>query len=141
MIDLVHFNDLDDIQTINEILQLVAKYHPTKIIAELNSIGRVFFNILQRRLAETGYSGSLRGFNTTNASKQKIVNKLQVAIQNQECKILKDEQLINQMGQFESKLTGAGKVTYAASKSNHDDLVMAMLLGFEGLSTGSYCIA
>jgi len=140
MIDLVHFNDLDDVHTIEKIIEMVEKYHPVKITVELNSIGRIFYNMLQRKLNEKQLNTSLRGFNTTNASKQRIVNRLQVAIQNKECKILKDEQLISQMGLFESKLTGAGKVTYAATKNQHDDLVLAMLFAFDSLYTGNYNI-
>ena len=140
MIDLVHFNDLNDLQTIDKVIEIIRKYNAVRVTAELNSIGQIFYNILQRRIAEEHLNCSLRGFNTTNSSKQKIVNRLQVAIQNQTCKILKDEKLIGQMGQFESKLSSAGKVTYAAAKSGHDDLIMAMLLAFDGLTTGSYNI-
>lgn len=138
MIDLVHFNDLNDLQTIDKVIELIRKYNVIKVTVELNSIGQIFYNMLQRKLGESRLNCNLRGFNTSNTSKQKIVNKLQVAIQNRECKILKDEKLIGQIGTFESKLTSAGKVTYSASKSGHDDLVMAMLLAFDTLSSGSY---
>lgn len=140
MIDLIHFNDLNDLQTIDKVIEVIRKYNAVKVQVETNSIGQIFYNMLQRKIAESNLNCSLKGFNTSNSSKQKIVNKLQVAIQNQTCKLLKDEKLIGQMGQFESKLSSAGKVTYAAAKSGHDDLVMAMLLGFDALSTGNYHI-
>lgn len=140
MIDLVHFNDLNDLQTIDKVIEIIRKYNAVKVQVETNSIGQIFYNMLQRKIAESNLNCSLKGFNTSNSSKQKIVNRLQVAIQNQTCKILKDEKLIGQMGMFESKLSSAGKVTYAASKSGHDDLIMAMLLAFDVLSTGNYNI-
>lgn len=140
MIDLVHFNDLNDLQTIDKVIEIIRKYNAVKVEVETNSIGQIFYNMLQRKIAESNLNCSLKGFNTSNSSKQKIVNRLQVAIQNQTCKLLKDEKLIGQMGQFESKLSSAGKVTYAASKSGHDDLIMAMLLAFDVLSTGNYHI-
>lgn len=140
MIDLVHFNDLNDLQTIDKVIEIIRKYNAVKVQVETNSIGQIFYNMLQRKIAESNLNCSLKGFNTSNSSKQKIVNRLQVAIQNQSCKILKDEKLIGQMGMFESKLSSAGKVTYAASKSGHDDLIMAMLLAFDVLSTGNYNI-
>lgn len=138
MIDLVHFNDLDETQTIEKICDMVEEYHPVRITVELNSIGRIFYGLLQKKINERGLSCPVRGFNTSNSSKQKIVNRMQVAIQNRECKILKNEKLINQMGQFESKMTSAGKVTYAGAKNSHDDLVLAMLFALDSLSTGSY---
>lgn len=141
MIDLVHFNDLNDIQTIDKIIELIRKYNVIKVQVELNSIGKIFYNMLQRKISECNLNCSLKGFNTTNSSKQKIVQRLQVAIQNRTCKLLKDEKLISQMAQFESKLTSAGKVTYAGAKNSHDDLVLATLFAFDALSTGTYSIA
>lgn len=140
MVDLVHFNDLNDLQTIDKVIEMIRKYNAVKVQVELNSIGRIFYNMLQRKMSECNLSASLKGFNTTNSSKQKIVNKMQVAIQNGTCKLLKDEKLVSQMGMFESKLSSAGKVTYAAAKSGHDDLVMSTLLAFDALSTGNYHI-
>lgn len=140
MIDLVHFNDLNDIQTIDKVIELIRKYNVIKVTVELNSIGKIFFNMLQRKIQECNLQCTLKGFNTTNSSKQKIVNKLQVAVQNQSCKLLKDEKLISQLGAFESKLTSAGKITYAGSKNSHDDLVLATLFAFDTLSSGTYNI-
>ena len=138
MIDLIHFNDLNDIQTIDKVIAIIRKYNARKVEVETNSIGQIFYNMLQRKIGENHLSCVLKGFNTNNTSKQKIVNRLQVAIQNNEVKLLRDEKLIAQLGTFESKLTSAGKVTYAASKSNHDDLVLATLFAYDALVTGSY---
>jgi hypothetical protein len=63
-----------------------------------------------------------------------------VAIQTREVTILQNEKLIYQLGIFESKPTSTGKVTYAASKNQNDDLVMSTLIAFDCLSTGSYSI-
>lgn len=135
------FNDLDETQTIDRIAQLVSRFKPKKVQVELNSIGRVFYGLLQKKIQSLGLNTSVVGFNTSNESKTRLVNNFQVAIQNQEVTILPDEKLIYQMNIFESKPTQGGKVTYAAAKNGHDDRVLSTLLAFNCIQSGSYSIA
>lgn len=135
-----HFNNKDETQTIERIAELVKLFRPKKVQVELNSIGRVFFGLLQKKLNMSGVDVSLIGFNTSNESKNRLVNNFQVAIQNKEVTILNDEKLIHQLNIFESKPTQGGKVTYAAAKNGNDDLVMSTLLAFDCISKGSYSI-
>lgn len=141
MIHIEGFNDMDETVTINHIIELIKRYNPVKVTVELNSIGRIFYGLLQKAIHSHSLEIQLRGFNTTNESKRRIVENFQVAIQNRECTLLNDEKLLNQMSQFESKLTGVGKITYAASKNNHDDRIMSTLICYDSLSSGSYNIA
>lgn len=138
MIHIEGFNDLDETQTIERIAKLVKQFQPRKVLVELNSIGRVFYGLLQKKISSLGLNTSIIGFNTTNESKAKLVNNFQVAIQNQEVTILPDEKLIYQLNMFESKPTQNGKVTYAAAKNTHDDRVLSMLLAFNCIQSGSY---
>lgn len=140
MVHIEYFNDLDETQTIDRIINIIREYNPSKVSVEKNSIGQIFYNLLQKKLNELNINVNLRGFNTSNESKRKIVENFQVAVQNKECTILNNEKLLNQMSQFESKMTGAGKITYAASKNNHDDLIMSTLIAFDSLSNGSYSV-
>lgn len=140
MVHVEYFNDKDETETIDHIIEIIKSFNPEKVTVELNSIGKIFYGLLQKKINASGLQTMLRGFNTTNESKQKIVAKFQVAIQNKECTILRDEKLLNQMTQFESKLTPTGKVTYAASKNMHDDVVMATLICYDSLSSGTYNI-
>lgn len=140
MVYIEGFSDLDETQTIQRIIELIQKYQPSKVTVELNSIGRIFYGLLGKRLKELNIHTQLRGFNTSNDSKRKIVENFQVAVQNKECTILNNEKLLNQMSRFESKMTGAGKVTYAASKNGHDDYVMATLIAYDSLNSGSYSV-
>lgn len=140
MIHIEGFNNLDETQTIDKIAELVSQFQPKKVQVELNSIGRVFFGLLQKKLYSLGLNTSVDGFNTTNDSKNRLVNNFQVAIQNSEVTILNDEQLIYQLNIFESKPTSTGKVTYAAAKNGHDDRVLSTLLAFNCISSGSYNI-
>lgn len=140
MIYIEHFNNLDETQTIDRIAELVFQFRPAKVQVELNSIGKIFFGLLQKKIAKLNINTSIVGFNTTNESKNKLVNKFQVAVQSEDVTILNDEKLIYQMNIFESKPTNGGKVTYAAANNGNDDLVMSTLLAFDCISSGSYNI-
>lgn len=138
MMRMVYFNDKNSTETIEYIIALAREYNPSKIQVELNSIGKVFYELLSKQLKINGIQSSLIGFNTGNNSKNKLVDNFAMAVQNGTVKILNDEKLLHQLSVFESKLTQSGKVTYAASKNNHDDLIMAMLLAYDCLKAGSY---
>lgn len=140
MIFIDGFNDLDETQTIQRIIEIIQEYSPTRITVELNSIGRIFYGLLTKKINELNIDTNVRGFNTSNESKRRIVENFQIAIQNKECSILSDDKLLMQMSKFESKMTGAGKVTYAASNNNHDDRVLSTLIAYDSLNTGSYNI-
>ena len=84
MVYIEGFNDLDETQTIDRIAQLVSRFKPKKVQVELNSIGRVFYGLLQKKIQSLGLNTSVVGFNTSNESKTRLVNNFQVAIQNQE---------------------------------------------------------
>lgn len=140
MIHIEGFNDKDETQTIEYICTLIKQFRPKKVQVELNSIGRVFYGLLQKRINGLNLNTSLVGFNTSNESKNRLVNNFQVAIQNREVTILNDEKLIYQLNTFESKPTQTGKVTYAAAKNGHDDRVLSTLLAFDCISKGSYNI-
>lgn len=140
MIHLDHFNDLDETQTIDRIIDIIKQYKPRQVQVELNSIGRVFYGLLDKKINQLNIRTMLRGFNTSNDSKNKIVNNFQVAIQNDEVKILNNKRLITQLNNYTPQLTPSGKVTYNAPKGMNDDLVIATLLSYDLLSTGQYNI-
>lgn len=140
MIHIEGFNDKDETQTIDYICTLIKQFRPKKVQVELNSIGRVFYGLLQKRVNALGLNTSLIGFNTSNESKNRLVNNFQVAIQNKEVTILNNEKLIYQLNTFESKPTQSGKVTYAAAKNQNDDRVLSTLLAFNCIQSGSYSV-
>lgn len=140
MIYLDHFNGVDESVVIDRIIEAIKRFTPTKVQVETNSIGQIYYNLLSKKIKQLGINTSLKGFNTNNTSKQNIVNKLQVAIQNKEVTLLDDPNLVKQMTMFEAKLTATGRVTYEAAKGYHDDIVMSVLLAFDCLSVGSYNI-
>jgi hypothetical protein len=130
-----HFNDLDETQTIRRIVDIVKLYKPKTVQYEINGIGAIFGGLLKKAIyAEPDIETTLKQFSTSNTSKNKLVNKMLIAIQNNEVQLLNDERLVNEMTTYQLETTQTGKVTYNAAKGCHDDLVIATLLAFD-LST------
>lgn len=128
------FNDLDETQTINRIVELLREFRPKTTQYEKNGIGVVYGGLLSKAVAAAGLSVGLRAFTTSNTSKTKLVNSLIVAIQNGDVQLLNDENLISEMTTYEVQQLPSGNVTYNAAKGSHDDMVMATMLSFDAAS-------
>lgn len=131
IIEVAYWNDLDETETINKIVQLAKKYKPKKILAELNSIGSIYFGLLRKAIQSSGVRTIISGFNTTNDSKQRIVSIFQVHIQNKTVKIVPDNKLLTQISMYEMELSKTNKPTYNAPSSEHDDILFAVMLSLE----------
>ena len=140
MIGLYHFNDKDETQTINFIIELMKKYQPLKCQVENNSIGAVFYGLLYKAIKAAGLHVMLLRFNTTNESKERLINNFQVAIQNKEVTILDNNTLKIEMDMYEMKVNQNGKRTYNAASGYHVYCVMAMLLALDCITKGTYFI-
>lgn len=146
MVYIEAWNDLQPTENVDKVVKILTDWKVSKVTVELNSIGNVYYDLLKNKINSIKYPQfetnrlTLHGFNTTNDSKNKIVQKFQVAIENGEVTILDNEKLLKQMSQFESKLTATGKVTYAASRNNKDDMVMSMLIAYNSITSGSYAV-
>lgn len=128
------FNDLDETQTIDRIIQLLKEFKPKVTQYEKNGIGVVYGGLLSKAVTANNLNVGIRPFNTSNSSKTKLVNNLVVAIQNNNVQLLKNESLINEMTTYEVQLLQSGNVTYNAAKGCHDDLVMATMLSYDAAS-------
>lgn len=140
MIGLYHFSDKDETQTIEYIISLIAKYQPLKVQVETNSIGAVFYGLLDKAIKAANLPVMLLKFTTTNDSKERLINQFQVAMQNKTVQILDNQTLKIQMDMYEMKTTPNGKHTYNAANGYHDDCIIAMLLAYNCISSGQYCI-
>lgn len=135
-----HFNDKDETQTIDYIIELIKLYKPLKIQVESNSIGQVFYGLLDKAVKRLKLPVMILRFTTTNESKERLVNAFQVALQNNSVQILQDMALQTEMDMYEMKITQNNKKTYNAASGYHDDMVIAMLLAFDCISKGQYQI-
>lgn len=140
MIDIIHFNDKDETETIKIIIALAKQYRPIKITVETNSIGRVFYGLLDKAIKQNGIQTQLKGFTTTNDTKERIINELQVAIQNKTISLRDYEALQVELSMYEMKLSPSGKRTYNAQSGYHDDLIIATAICLNSINSGNYCL-
>ena len=94
---------MERIKELYHILELIKKYKPLKVNVEFNSIGSVFFDLLKKRIENERILTNISKFITTNESKQRLVNNLQVLIQNKKIQILPDNELITELSMYEMK--------------------------------------
>ena len=73
-------------------------------------------------------------------SKEKIINELQVAIQNKSVTLLDDANLQVELSMYEMKLSPSGKRTYNARNGYHDDMIIATAICLNSINTGKYSV-
>lgn len=137
---LYHFNDKDATETIDYIIELIKYWKPKNILVEKNSIGQVFYDLLKKQIQTQHIQTQLNAFVTSNTSKEKLIQDLQVAIQNNEVQFVKDDDLKLQLTMYAAELTGSGKRAYNAPNGYHDDLIIATLLSFSLTKKVTYAI-
>ena len=140
MVKLFHFNDKDETQTIDYIVGLIKEYRPLKVLCESNSIGTVFYGLLDKAIKAEALPVMLLKFTTTNESKERIINSLIVYIQNKQVQLLDDPELVIEMEMYQMKVTSNGHRVYNAASNFHDDCVIATMLGIEAITKGTYNI-
>lgn len=109
MVFIRYFNDKTPTEQVEYIVELIEKYNPIKITVESNSIGNIYLDMLQGKVKQR-----ITKFTTTNDSKNKIIDKLGVALENKEIGILRDEELLTELRMYAAERTRTGKITYNA---------------------------
>lgn len=145
MVYLSYFNKLSTLKQIEHIYNRLEPYlnQIVVIASESNSIGTPFTDMLKNKsqiLARV-----IKEFTTTNASKNAIVQKMQVALEQKNITLLPDEKLKQEFGFFTAEYNPKTRnVSYNAPQGLHDDIVMATLLAYDAYTinnqTGKYYI-
>lgn len=98
------------------------------IVAETNSMGGPVVEQLQAdRLP-------VQGFLTTGPSKAAIIQGLALAFERGTIRIPNDPVLIGELQAFEGSKSPSGNMRYGAPAGLHDDTVMALAIGWQGLT-------
>ena len=117
----------------------VQGFKTVNIIVEKNSIGAVYYSMLVEKLdhIEVEWNEnhnwndqleiSCGTFTTTNISKKRAVERLELLFEQNRIIIPNDDKLLTELATFEAKVNNLGTVTYAASSNNHDDTVLSLL--------------
>lgn len=83
-------------------------------------------------LSSKDVDASITAVTFTNRSKQEMVNRVTVAIENDWHKAPRIEQIEHEFGSYEVKVTKSGNYTYSAPDGKHDDVVSAAMLAISG---------
>lgn len=142
ILDQIAFNDKNTKQTITYIENVIKSFvnrgvKEINIVAEKNSIGNVFYQLLVDKVDELECTYAEKGkeidintqtFNTTNKSKEDIIKKTIMFLEQDKLFIPDIEELITEMSQYECKVSKTGLLTYNAPSGMHDDRVMSLCI-------------
>jgi hypothetical protein len=122
MVALDRSNRVDYVLQRGRLEALCQRWRPSCIIAEANSIGQPIIEQLWRD------GLPVQSFNTTNASKARIIEGLALAIERGQVRILPDPVLLAELQSFQCERLPSGLMRYSAPPGSHDDCVMALAL-------------
>lgn len=118
-------NKIDLMAQCDRLAVLAAKFRPSVILAEENSIGIAPVEMLRRMKLP------VRAFRTSNASKARIVENMQLAIENKHISFYPDRFAQHEFGAFAKERLPGGDVRYGAPTGYHDDVVMACCIALD----------
>lgn len=112
-----------------------------RIYAEENGIGKVYVDALRSSVR----GARITAFTTTNESKADIVTTMQIALEQERVRLLRDMQMLDEFRKFEAVINAkTKKITYGGHIGTHDDCVMATLIAYhaytEAHKVGNYRI-
>lgn len=120
------YKDIDAVEQIERLSFILNQTKTLKqVTVEMNSIGRIYYEQLRRRI-----SINIRQFNTTNQTKRNIIEQLITAFQTGQVQIPDDAELLRQLQHFAAEKTKTG-YTYNGADGVHDDYVMALAMLYD----------
>lgn len=110
------------------IKDLATKATIAKLTCEANSIGKVYIDALKQKI---GSKIKITEFVTTNKSKQDLVTTLQLALENKDITLMRDDEQLNQLRSYEAQINPRTKaISYNGKAGTHDDIVIALMLAY-----------
>lgn len=128
-------NNISPSEQIDWLAAEISQHNVAAILAELNSIGRVYVDMLNKKIKVP-----ITSWTTTNKSKHEIVTDLQAAIENHRIGLLSDDVQLDELRKFQAVVNPATNVVKYAAAKGHDDSVIALCLAWRVLngSRGKY---
>lgn len=134
-----YFNKLTPTQQIDRIEKFIVQYKNQIVVVqtELNSLGTPLTDFLKNRPQIKTIINKFVGFNTTNSSKNAIVQNLQIAFEQKEIEILEDEKQSRELATYTAEYNAKTRnVSYNAPNGLHDDICIAMMLAYDAYKNG-----
>lgn len=118
------FSQIDYTLQLARLQSLAQRYQPELIQIERN-IGEMFIEQAQR------IPLPVKAFQTTNASKQVLIDNLALAFERGTIRIPNDATLIGELEAYEMERLAGGTFRYSAPDGLHDDTVIALALAYD----------
>ena len=134
-----YFNKLTPTQQIDRIEKFIVQYKNQIVVVqtELNSLGTPLTDFLKNRSQIKTIINKFIGFNTSNTSKNAIVQNLQLAFEQKEIEILEDEKQSRELATYTAEYNAKTRnVSYNAPNGLHDDICIAMMLAYDAYKNG-----
>lgn len=134
-----YFNKLTPTQQIDRIEKFIVQYKNQIAVVqtELNSLGTPLTDFLKNRSQLKTIINKFVGFNTTNQSKNAIVQNLQIAFEQGLIEILEDEKQSRELATYTAEYNAKTRnVSYNAPNGLHDDICIAMMLAYDAYKNG-----
>ena len=127
---MLRFNNKRAAEQVDYIVQYLKPYMGKirLIVAECNGVGQPLVDNLKMAIDN---KVKIEEFTTTNTSKIRIINQLQVAFEQRQIQILDNDKQTSELSMYEAKLNGKGTITYNAPTGCNDDTVIALMLSLE----------
>lgn len=129
--DFVNFQRFTGVGTATikrKIKQVREIFQPRMMYIEQNGMGLPILSDLQNEMNE------LRGFTTTNSSKNRIIHRVIKLISERSIKLPMDERFYEELENFGFEYTQSGNLRFEAMGTYHDDIVMAFAIAEECLA-------
>lgn len=134
-----YFNKLTPTQQIDRIEKFIVQYKNQIAVVqtELNSLGTPLTDFLKNRAQIKTIINKFVGFNTSNSSKNAIVQNLQIAFEQGLIEILEDEKQSRELATYTAEYNAKTRnVSYNAPNGLHDDICIAMMLAYDAYKNG-----
>lgn len=123
------FNQLDYNLQKARIMALARRYGNAKIIIDSTGVG----NPISEDIARAGFI--VEDFKISNKSKQELIEKLSIFIDQRGIVIPNETVLIDELSSFGYEMTESGRWRYSAPSGKNDDCVISLALAVWGLQT------
>lgn len=133
---LTYFNNKNTTQQITYIVEYLRPFLPKikVILCECNSLGKPLTELLRTEFVKLTHKNFVEDWTTTNESKARIVNQLQVAFENKHILLINDEKQTAELSMYEATYNmKTGNVSYNAPMGGNDDICIALCLAYEAL--------
>jgi hypothetical protein len=145
-VKLAYWNDLTPLKQIEKVYAELEPYlnQIQAIVCETNSLGTPYTDLLKERL-QVSHQNKIKEFVTSNTSKNDLVGKMQVALEQGTISLLPDNKQEREFSYYAAEYNPQTKnVTYNAPSGLNDDTVMATMFALYGYNefktTGVYSI-